>query len=282
MTIRFAKYHALGNDYLVIEGSEFRGDPDPETVRRLCDRHTGVGADGILIAQPIVPGRSLELRIFNPDGSEAEKSGNGLRIYVRYLHDHGRVATEEDFVVQTKGGAVVCRMLKGARGIAVEMGHVSFDSEAIPVAGPKREVIAEDVEIDGHGLHVTCATIGNPHCVVHGEEVTEGNARRLGPAIENAPLFPNRTNVQLVEVLDEHRIRIEIWERGAGYTLASGSSACAAAAACCRRGLCRSPVRVVMPGGKLEITVAEDFTVTMVGPASKICDGVLAASFAAA
>jgi len=216
------------------------------------------------------------VRILNPDGSEAEKSGNGLRILSRYLYDRGRV-TGEVFAVETAGGLVRCQVREGGRAVFVEMGTARFDSSAIPVAGPPREVVGEEVEVAGERLRFTGVTVGNPHCVVHVDDLSPELALRLGPLLETHELFPNRTNVQFVRVLDRRRVAIEIWERGAGYTLASGSSGCAAAAASVRLGLCDAgDVTVLMPGGRLQIGVGEGYVLTMLGPVAKVADGVIA------
>ena len=273
--MKFHKYHALGNDYLVLDPS-VEPELDAAVVRRICDRHFGVGSDGILLGRRDASAGGFRLRIFNPDGSEAEKSGNGLRIFARYLWDTGQVG-DDDFSVATKGGIVHCQVRESGRAILVEMGRASFDSETIPVAGAKREVIGEELVVDGERLRFTGVTVGNPHCVIHVEEVSPALARRLGPRLESHALFPNRTNVQFVKVLGAHRMQIEIWERGAGYTLASGSSSCAAAAASVRLGLCEGDVEVVMPGGSLQIGVSDDFTLTMLGPATKVAEGTIAA-----
>jgi diaminopimelate epimerase len=276
--VRFHKYQALGNDYLVMEtgGREL----SPAAVRRVCDRHFGVGSDGILIGAATADSKQFTLRIFNPDGSEAEKSGNGLRIYVRYLWDNKMVG-DQPFEVVTKGGAVQCLVQDAGRTITVDMGIASFESQKIPVNGPKREVINERIEIDGQQFAFTGVTVGNPHCVIHTDEITPAIVKRYGPVLETHSLFPNRTNVQFVKILDRKRIQVEIWERGAGYTLASGSSSCAAAAASVRRGLCDGAVTVLMPGGQLQIEVSPSFAVRMTGPASKVADGVVAAELLA-
>ena len=227
MSLRFHKYQALGNDYIVVERADVGDGLSPAQVRRICDRHYGVGSDGILVSGGTSEGR-FSVVILNPDGSEAEKSGNGLRILSRYLHDQGRVAGET-FAVETAGGVVRCQVREGGRTVFVEMGTARFDSAAIPVAGPPREVVGEEIEVAGERLRFTAVTVGNPHCVVHVDDLSPELALRLGPELETHRLFPNRTNVQFVRVLDRRRIVIEIWERGAGYTLASGSSSCAAA-----------------------------------------------------
>ncbi len=271
--MKFHKYQALGNDYLVLDGIGGRELPAP-LIARICDRHFGLGSDGILLPCPANHGEDFGLRIFNPDGSEAEKSGNGLRIFARYLWDRGLVRGES-FTVGTIGGAVRCEVRENGNAIFVEMGRATFDSHEVPVNGPRREVVREVLHAGGQAFQFTGVSVGNPHCVIHTEDISRGLAEKLGPIIERHELFPNRTNVQFVKVLDPHRIRIEIWERGAGYTLASGSSSCAAAAASVRLGLCERNISVEMPGGVLEIGVGPAFEITMLGPARKIADGEL-------
>jgi diaminopimelate epimerase len=269
--IEFHKYHALGNDYLVLPGVDARLLA-AETTQRLCDRHYGLGSDGLLIPA----GRDSEgrfvLRIFNPDGSEAEKSGNGLRIFARYLWDQ-REVRGEPFAVVTQGGVVRCEVRDEGQAVFVEMGQASFHSERIPVTGPPREVVNEVLQVLGENLRITAVTIGNPHCVSFMTKISRAQVEKLGPAVERHTRFPNRTNVQLAQVIDRHHLQLEIWERGAGYTLASGSSSCAAACAAVKLGLCDSPLTVEMPGGKLVVQVAEDYTVTMLGPVTRVADG---------
>jgi diaminopimelate epimerase len=272
--MRFYKYHALGNDYLVLNPSDFVGELDAFQIQRLCHRNFGVGSDGILLGPLATKEGDFGLRIFNPDGSEAEKSGNGLRIFSRYLWDQGLVK-EEPFTIMTPGGRVESTVQDRGRSVTVQMGQVSFDSTRIPVKGEPREVLNETMSLEGEELRFCAATVGNPHCVVLRENVSEEEARRLGPLIEKDPRFPNRTNVQFMKVLDRSHIRIEIWERGAGYTLASGSSGSAAAAVAHRLGLCGGHITVHMPGGDLDIRIAENFSVQMTGPVTKIAEGSL-------
>ncbi len=266
--MELAKYHALGNDYLVVEDAAFRGGSEAERVRRICDRQRGIGSDGILVH---LPGPTPRVRILNPDGSEAEKSGNGLRIFARYLFDRG-LAGEAPFAVDTAGGCVTCAVRDGGRRVRVDMGPVRFASEAIPVAGPPREVLREPIEVGGVALEFSAATVGNPHCVVFRPAVSAGEARRLGPLLERDPRFPNRTNVQFVEVQSRARIRLEVWERGAGYTLASGSSACAAGAVAHRLGLCDARIEVAMPGGSLAIELTSDFHARLTGAVTHVAE----------
>jgi diaminopimelate epimerase len=272
--MRFFKYHALGNDYLVLNPSELVEELDAFRIRRICHRNFGVGSDGILLGPLESKEGDFGLRIFNPDGSEAEKSGNGLRIFSRYLWDQGLVK-EKPFTVMTPGGKVESTVKEEGRSVTVQMGQVSFDSTRIPVKGAAREVLNETLELEGEKLNYCAATVGNPHCVVLREEVSEELARRFGPLIEKDPRFPNRTNVQFMKVLDRSHIQIEIWERGAGYTLASGSSSSAAAAVAYRLGLCGPQITVRMPGGELDIRMSVDFSVQMTGPVTKIAEGTL-------
>ena len=276
--MEFRKYHGLGNDYLVIDPDDVGRDLTRAEVIRICDRHFGVGADGILwgpLPTGEVAGTAFGLRIFNPDGSEAEKSGNGLRIFARHLHDEGLV-TNAPFCVLTRGGPVTCRVHPGGGLVDVEMGQVSFDAARIPVRGETGDVIGKRMVVGGQELVYGAATIGNPHCVLPLAEVSPALARRLGPLVEAEPRFPNRTNVQLMQVLDRANIRIEIWERGAGYTLASGSSRAAAAAVARRMGACDARIVVHMPGGQLRITVADDYAVEMSGPVKAVARGTIA------
>lgn len=269
--MKFSKYHALGNDYLVLDPIDSPKCPEGLDVVKICHRNFGLGSDGILFGPEKSEKADFKLRILNPDASEAEKSGNGLRIFSRYLFDSKRVKENVPFTVDTLGGIVSCVVSDGGSKITVEMGKVSFDSEKIPVIGPKREVINEEFEIDSTVYKYCCATVGNPHCVLPMKKVSAELAHKIGPVIENmTSRFPNRTNVQLLEVLDRNNIKIEIWERGAGYTLASGSSSSAAAAVAHKLGLCDGDITVHMEGGDLSIKIAPDFSITMTGPATPV------------
>jgi len=272
--MNFHKYHALGNDYIILDPADVPAVPAAEQIRTICRRNFGIGSDGILYGPLKTDRADFALRIFNPDGSEAEKSGNGLRIFTRYLWDRKKV-TKRPFRVSTPGGIVTAQLAGDGSSVTVEMGKVCFNSAEIPVAGPPREVINETIKIDVRNFTFCAATIGNPHCVVLSDNISEAQARRFGPVIERDSRFPNRTNVQFMKVMDRANIRIEIWERGAGYTLASGSSSCAAAAVARRLGLCDSNVTVHMPGGQIEIVVSDDFSVRMTGPVTKVADGAI-------
>ncbi len=269
--MKFTKYHALGNDYLVLNPQDVRELPGKEAIIRICHRNFGLGSDGILFGPLPSEKADFGLRIMNPDGSEAEKSGNGLRIFARYLFDIGSVKNDA-FTVDTLGGLVTCRISEDAASISVDMGKVHFAMDHIPVDGPEQadHNLGRKLNVNGTEHTVYLADIGNPHCVIPLPEISKELACRDGAAIECDPLFPNRTNVQFLKVLDRRNIQIEIWERGAGYTLASGSSSSAAAAVAHRIGLCDRDITVHMPGGNIQIEIGDDFEIKMTGPATRV------------
>jgi diaminopimelate epimerase len=273
--MHFFKYHALGNDYLVLQPRDYPQEipPAPKHVRVICHRQFGIGADGILWGPLASTKAAFGLRIFNPDGSEAEKSGNGLRIFSRFLWDQGLVKTPT-FTIETPGGVVEAEVKNGHR-ITVAMGAVSFRSDQIPVAGAPREVLNETLTVRDRTFTFCAATIGNPHCVILLPEISAELARTYGPDIEVHPNFPRRTNVQFLQVLDRANIRIEIWERGAGHTLASGSSASAASAVAHRLGLVDALVTVHMPGGELKVEIGPDYAIRQTGPVIKVAEGMM-------
>jgi diaminopimelate epimerase len=282
--IPFVKGHGLGNDYVVLDEADL-GRPLPTTaIVRICDRNWGVGSDGILLRVPSARA-DFGLRIFNPDGSEAEKSGNGLRIFAKYLWDHGHAKTTT-FTVETRGGVVECqcRVEDGRVSfVTVEMGRATFRAPEIPMHGPDREVVGVPLQLsDGTALSVTAVSVGNPHCVTFVDHLDPAECRRLGPLIETHPAFPNRTNVQFARPHARDTLDILIWERGAGFTLASGSSSCGAAAAAVKNGRCgHGRVRVRMPGGELVVEVRPDWSLRLEGPAAEVYRGTLSAEFAA-
>lgn len=271
--LEFVKYQALGNDYLVVSAQATQGVALEALARRLCDRRYGAGADGLLVVALEGGAPPFAVRIFNPDGSEAEKSGNGLRILARYLYDQGLVGGEP-FTILTPGGKVQAQVEAGSGRVIVHMGRAVFDSRRIPARGKPRQVVNEPLQVGEERLWITALSLGNPHCVVFVDDPTPELARRLGAQIERHPLFPRRVNVQFVRVVDEHTLRIEIWERGAGYTLASGSSACAASAAARKLGLCQAQVNVQMPGGTLEVRLNRRLEATLIGGAERVYAGV--------
>ncbi|MDA2919794.1 diaminopimelate epimerase [Desulfobacterota bacterium AH_259_B03_O07] len=273
---RFVKSHGLGNDYIVLDKADITFELNADVIKLLCNRNYGIGSDGILM---LVPSNNADfgLKIFNPDGSPAEKSGNGLRIFAKFLYEHGYTRNEL-LSIDTPGGKVFAELdVKGdvVPFVTVEMGIATFQSKLIPVEGEDREVVNEELRIDRELLLITAVSVGNPHCVSFVDELDEAYLRRIGPHIENHKMFPNRTNVQFAKVLSKDKIEILIWERGAGYTLASGSSSCAVAAAAIKNGLTGRYVNVSMPGGELQIAIREDWSIKMRGPVEEICSGTI-------
>jgi len=259
------KYQALGNDYLLMD----LPGPLDEVVAHLpalCDRHLGLGSDGLLAFDP----KAMTVRIFNPDRSEAQKSGNGLRITAAHavlVHGAG-----EQFSLRTADRANPVRVLsRNGAEITTELdiGRPSFRAADLPAMfdGEPDQV---DLDTPAGRVQAVLVSVGNPHCVVFGQPVTKERCLELGPHLERHPAFPERTNVQLCEVLDRARVRAEIWERGAGYTLASGTSASAVAAACMRRGLVDDNVTVTMPGGDLALRREASGNLVQSGPARRV------------
>ncbi len=274
--MNFEKYHALGNDYLVFDPRKLAHSFTEQEIIRICHRNFGLGSDGILVGPLPSDQADFGLRILNPDGSEAEKSGNGLRIFARYLRDSDLVGTDP-FRVDTLGGVVTCEVSPDTSLISVEMGQVSFHSDLIPILieGTPREILNESIVLSDTTLAYFGATIGNPHCVIPVDQVSESMTRKYGPELENHTNFPNRTNVQFLQVLDRNRIKIEIWERGAGYTLASGSSSSAAGAVARKMSACDADITVEMPGGEIQLHIDEEFNVLMKGPATRVGQMIL-------
>lgn len=274
----FFKGHALGNDYLVVDPDELDFRITPRTVRALCDRHRGIGSDGLLA---LAPSRATHfgLRVYNPDGSEAEVSGNGLRIFGRFLRATRRTRRSR-LRVETRGRVVDMR-LEDDR-VSVDMGPADFRPRSLPCTLRLPDLVDAPVRVGGRTLRFTGVSVGNPHCVVfrrRGMTWSRGELLHLGPLLERHAIFPRRCNVQLAVPTGPRGLSIRIWERGAGETAASGSSACAAASAALRRGLVRSPVRVRAPGGTLRVAIDPEWNVRLEGPASEVARGVLAASF---
>jgi len=263
--IELYKYQALGNDYLVLD---LPGPLDDlvALLPTLCDRHRGLGSDGLLAFDP----RTMAVRIFNPDRSEAQKSGNGLRITAAHaVLEHG---SGDAFELRTADRANAVRVLsrQGAEVVTeLDIGRPSFRAADLPALfdGEPEHV---DLDTPAGRVEAVLVSVGNPHCVVFGQPVTKERCLELGPHLEVHAAFPQRTNVQLCEPLDRGRVHAEIWERGAGYTLASGTSASAVAAACMRRGLVDAKVMVVMPGGELAVRREDDGDLVQSGPARRV------------
>jgi diaminopimelate epimerase len=253
-SLPFAKWHGLGNDYLVVERDAIGEPLAPELVRRICDYHLGVGSDGVLEVVAI-DGPRAEVVIWNPDGSTAELSGNGTRIAARWL---ARRAHAGEVAIAVGPREIVARMRDGIE-VETDMGRVEVQP-------------SETLAVDGEELELTPVSVGNPHAVIR-RDPDPAEVRRLGPLVENHQRFPERTNVQLVRVDSEREVTVGVWERGAGETLSSGTSACAVAGVAVARGWCESPVTVHLAGGDLIVALDSSFRATLTGPAQEICTG---------
>lgn len=259
----FLKGHGLGNDYIVVDGERFGIPLTPERVRLLCHRNLGLGSDGVL--EVTRRADRFFARIWNPDGSEAERSGNGLRIAAKFLSDHG-YTIESTFVIETAAGPVTTEVYKRAgrvHAVRLEMGRAII------------ERAVRSLPVERRHLDVTVVSVGNPHCVIFGEPLTRERLFAIGPLVEKHAQFPNRINVQIAVAESRTSARALVWERGAGHTLASGTSACAVAVACFDRGLVDGKVTVLMEGGELEVEVGRDLTLIMTGPAEEVYVGTL-------
>lgn len=264
MDITLERYHGLGNDYLVYDPNKNELELNEENVKMLCNRNMGLGADGILEG-PLMEEKQMAVRIWNPNGSIAEKSGNGVRIFAKYLKDAGYVQ-KKHYTMLTDGGEVEITYLneEGSR-LKVSMGKLSFWSDEIPVIGERRQVINEDM-VFGRTLYpATCVSIGNPHCVIPMQEISEPLVCKIGRESERARYFPNHINTELMNVIDMNNIVIETYERGAGYTMANGTGACAAAGVAYKLGLTSNKVIVHMPGGELQVEIGDDWEAYMTG-----------------
>lgn len=273
----FVKAHGLGNEYIVLDEAALNFELTRERTIQLCNIHIGIGSDGVLLKVPSSKA-DFGLRILNPDGSEAEKSGNGLRIFAKYLADYGFTGKSR-FTIDTLGGIVTAHILEKREGkafmIKVDIGSANFIAKQIPVNFPKKECFNEPLAIDGANYTIHCVSVGNPHCVVLRDSLDENEIRRVGTLIENHPMFPNRINVQFVKVASRHMVDALIWERGAGFTQASGSSSSAIAAVLVKKGLTDRGITVRMPGGNLKIEVDEEWNICLTGEVKEIASGVL-------
>lgn len=274
----FAKGHGLGNDYIVLDAATLPWPLTPERIRAICDRHRGVGSDGILLGE--LSGRPFGLRIFNPDATEAEKSGNGLRIFAAYLHGRGLVG-EERFGVRLPKDTVTLKvegaLPRGALDIVADMGRADFRGEAVGFAPEAGEALGWELPLEEGGtVAINPVSLSNPHCVVLVDELRRDRFERLGPWLATHPAFPAGTNVQFARVLGPDRLEAWIWERGAGETLASGSSSCAVAAVAVRLGLVRpGSLSVEMPGGTASVDVSAEFELRLRAPAQMVCSGAV-------
>lgn len=277
-SIIMTKYQGFGNDYLVLDAKKNQLQLQGKKIALLCQRGFGLGADGVLYGPVDINGK-MGMRIFNSDGSEATISGNGVCIFAKYLMDNEYV-TEKKFAIETLSGTIEVECLNArATEFRVNMGKASFLSREIPVTGEVREVIDELFTFNKKEYKATCLTVGNPHCIIFMDQVSPEKVRELGPYVENADEFPERVNLQICRKIDKGNLDIEIWERGSGYTKASGTGSCAAAIAAYRKGLMENRINVNQPGGMIQIDIKEDGTIFMTGTVGYIAEMSVAESF---
>jgi diaminopimelate epimerase len=273
MRIRFTKMHGLGNDFVVLDAINQAFVPTPAQARWLADRHFGVGCDQLLIVEkPTTPGVDFRYRIFNADGGEVEQCGNGARCFVRFVHEQGLTAARE-IRVETRSGVIVPK-LEADGQVTVDMGAPRFAPAEIPFTSDTVAAV-QPLDVGGQTVEISAVSMGNPHAVQVVADVDAAPVATQGPLIESHPRFPRRVNAGFMQVTDRHAIRLRVYERGTGETLACGTGACAAVVAGIRRGLLDTPVRVATRGGELSIAWAGDrggqyAPVLMTGPAATV------------
>jgi diaminopimelate epimerase len=272
MLLKFSKMHGLGNDFAVFDFISQRGYLTSEQVRLIADRHLGIGCDQVLIVEaPDSPDVDFRYRIFNADGSEVEQCGNGARCFARFVREQ-RLTNKHRIRVQTLGGIIELNVLQDER-VCVDMGVPQFTPALIPFEAPC-EADSYTLDVDGQQLDINAVSMGNPHCVVRVDQVDTAPVSTLGPAIEHHHRFPRRVNAGFLQVVDRHHIRLRVFERGSGETLACGTGACAAAVTGIQRGWLANPVRVSLPGGDLLIEwLGQGQPVMMTGPAVTVFRG---------
>ncbi len=277
--LAFVKMHGCGNDYIYFDCFEDPVAHPQELSRRLSDRHKGIGGDGIVLVCPSETG-DARMRMFNLDGSEGKMCGNAIRCVSKYLWESGRVRKEE-ILIETLSGLKTCRVHpEGGKvlSVTVDMGKADFSPARIPVKLPGEEVIGRETQAAGGRYEITCVSMGNPHCVVFGEDPEKLPLEEIGPRFEHDPLFPEGVNTEFVQVIGPYTLKMRVWERGSGETMACGTGACASVAAAVRNGHCPGgeDVTVRLPGGDLVINFTEK-RVLMTGEAVEVFRGTVSA-----
>lgn len=271
--MRFTKVHGLGNDFILVNCFEEKFNPGDFSVLsiKMCDRHFGVGADGLVLLLPSDKA-DVKMRIFNPDGSEAEMCGNAIRCAAKYLYEHG-VVDKDKIKVETLAGVISLGLIIDGgvvKLVRVDMGEPRLERADIPMKGPPGKVLDEPLEIGGVAYRITAVSMGNPHCVVFVPDVDQIQLQEVGPRIETHPAFPRKTNVEFIQVLNRNEVKMKVWERGAGETMACGTGACAAAVACVLNGHTGRKITVHLAAGDLLIEWAGNNRIYMTGPAEEV------------
>jgi diaminopimelate epimerase len=284
--MKFVKMHGLGNDFVLIDfvggGSGQVGSIEIRDLKamaqKICLRRFGIGADGLVI---LLPGKKarIRMRIFNPDGSEAEMCGNAIRCVAAYLYRHGLLEQDEtrEINIETLAGIMIPKLIVTREGevkaVQVDMGEPRLERAEIPMFGPSGSVINESLKVGSVTVKITAVSMGNPHCLLFVDAVNKAPLTELGPQLENHPVFPQRTNVEFIQVLNRSQIMVRVWERGAGITLACGTGACAALVGCVLNNFTDRRVTIHLPGGDLNVSWGEDNHVYLTGPAEEVFTG---------
>jgi len=277
MTIEFTKYHGLGNDFILIDNRcALTPLITPEMAIRMCDRHFGIGADGVIFALPGQEGTDYTMRIFNSDGSEPEMCGNGIRCLAAFLTELEGISRSKDYYLIHTLAGVIRPQLTDDGQVRVDMGSPRLLAQEIPttLAPVDSKVINLPLEIADQNWHITCVSMGNPHCITFVEDVASIPLEIIGPQFEHHPVFPQRTNTEFIQVVNRSHLKMRVWERGAGITLACGTGACASLVAGVLNNLCDRMATIELPGGNLEIEWSEtDQRIYMTGPAERVFTG---------
>ena len=278
MPIEFTKYHGLGNDFILVD-NRHSSEPvlTPEEAVVLCDRHFGIGADGVIFALPAQNGTDYTMRIFNSDGSEPEMCGNGIRCLAKFIADLEGSDAKTEYRIHTGAGVIITELRSDGQ-VKVDMGVPRLLAAEIPttLAAPDAKVIDVSIEVADKSWSVTCVSMGNPHCITFVEDVSAIALETVGPQFEHHQAFPQRTNTEFIQVIRRDYVKMRVWERGAGVTLACGTGACAAVVAGVLTGKCDRATSVELPGGVLEIEWAEvSGRIYMTGPAQQVFTGLI-------
>jgi len=264
---KFEKWQGCGNDFIIINSVQNEKIDTAEKIKKLCNRHFGIGADGVIYVLPSEVA-AARMRIFNADGTEAEMCGNGIRCFTKYLIGEN----PGTFEVETGAGILTVENKKNF--VTVDMGEPILDAAKIPVTFDKDKVIAEPLQVDGETFKITCVSMGNPHCVIFVDDLSKINLEQLGKKFEHNKIFPRRTNTEFVEVLSRNELKMRVWERGSGITLACGTGTCATVVAANLNGLAEKSATVHLDGGDLQIDWDKDNRVYMTGAAEKVFTGI--------
>ncbi len=275
--MEFIKMHGLGNDFVMINFLEAKELPKFAGLAvEMCDRRTGIGADGLVAILPSEIG-DVKMRIFNPDGSEPEMCGNAIRCFAKYVYEENIIA-KEIIKVETLAGLIIPQLIieEGkVKNVRVNMGKPRLKPQEVPVNAEGEQVVNQPISVENYEfpMNFTAVSMGNPHCVIFVDDLEQVPFYQLGPELEKHPLFPRKTNVEFVQVLSRSEVKVMVWERGAGETMACGTGACAVAVAASLNQLTDSEVKVNLPGGQLIINLADNGDLFMTGPATKVFTG---------